>query len=185
MDVDVSGTQLHDGQFSVSVSPSGDVVTRQLETGRRRILALCSGLVAPAGITPIDGLVFYAAPCAYQSLTLRREASPASIVDRSVGSWPAAVDDDWLETYPHLHFLQERRTATPWRQEYWYTLAAGFLIFECEQYFERSCTGHSGVPWERFIARLRQVIELTETVAGQRPVDLLLVPSDDTTQCVD
>ena len=92
---------------------------------------------------------------------MRVEGVAAPVLNRVVGEWPAAVDDDQLETYPYLHFLEERKTGTPWRLERWYTLAGQYLIFDSEQYFERTELQHRGKNWERFIVQLRQVVNLS------------------------
>jgi hypothetical protein len=118
------------------------------------------GYVEVAQIAPVTGLLYYALPCVLESLVVRLEGTAAPLISRTIGEWPPSLDDDELEAYPHLHFLEERRTGVPWRLERWYTLAGPYLVFDAQQYFERSCPRNHGRDWERLIAQLRQVVDL-------------------------
>ena len=111
-------------------------------------------------LAPASGLLYYALPCVYETVTVHVEGMVAPVLDRAVGQWPADVDDDHLETYPHLHFLEERKTGIPWRLERWYTLAGPYLVFDSQQYFERSRPRQRGRDWERLIVHLRQVVDV-------------------------
>ncbi len=109
---------------------------------------------------PVSGLLYHAMPCVLESLVVRVEGMAALLINSAVGEWPVTVDDDELETYPYLHFMEERKTGMPWRFERWYTLAGPYLIFDSEQYFERSRPRQRGKDWERLIVQLRQVVHL-------------------------
>ena len=130
------------------------------------------------GAEPVAGLFYYGVPCVFESLVVRVEGRAGPLIQRSVGEWPATVDDEQLELYPHLHLLEERKTGKPWRLERWYTLAGTHLVFETEQYFERSCPRRRGKDWERLIAQLRQVIDLLVWPGGmEKATDNLLSAS--------
>ncbi|MBC7261403.1 MAG: hypothetical protein H5T63_05270 [Chloroflexi bacterium] len=118
------------------------------------------GVVEVEGIAPVRGLLYYAMPCVFESLVVQLEGIATPSVFQTVGEWPTDIDDDQLETYPHLHFLEERKTGTPWRLERWYTLAGSYLIFDSQQYFERSRPVQHGKNWERLMVQLRQVADL-------------------------
>jgi len=133
----------------------------------QRVFCLQPGWLELVENPPLSGLWFYAIPCVHEGLTVQREGNAAPLYSRATGEWPASIDDDELQTYPHLHFLEERKTNMPWRYERWYTLADPYLVFDSEQYFERSCQRQRGKDWERFIVRLRQVVDL-----GASPGDL-------------
>jgi len=122
---------------------------------------LQEGEVLIETMAPVTGLYYYAVPCVFENLTVHREGNATALLDGSSGQWPSEVNDDELDTYPHLHFLEERKAGSPWRLERWYTLASRFLIFESEQYLERSCPKQHGKDWERLIVQLRQVTDVT------------------------
>lgn len=158
-----------DGRLTFRAMPDGDFEGHsELQEGRIEV----------PGTTPVDGLLHYALPCLFERVVVRVEGVAVPLLDRAVGEWPAAVDDDQLETYPHLHFLEERRTGMPWRFERWYTIARPYLIFDSEQYFERQRAVERGKNWERLIVQLRQVVDLSasERIA-QTPVQRLVVHS--------
>lgn len=117
----------------------------------------------------LSGLWFYAMLCVHEGVTVQREGNAAPLYSRATGKWPASIDDDELQTYPHLHFLEERKTGMPWRYERWYTLADRYLVFDSEQYFERPCQRQRGKDWERFIVHLRQVVDLGAIAEGPLP----------------
>jgi len=121
---------------------------------------LREGSIEVVGAAPVSGLLYYPMPCLFESLVVRLEGRATPLINQAVGEWPTAVDDDQLETYPCLHFLEERKTGMPWRLERWYTLAGPYLIFDSQQYFERSCPQQRGKDWERLIVQLRQVVNL-------------------------
>ncbi|KPL21449.1 MAG: hypothetical protein AMJ93_09580 [Anaerolineae bacterium SM23_84] len=147
-----------DARFSFCTMPYG-----AFEDG----LDLQEGTVAVNGLGRISGLVYYAMPCRFESLEVRLEGVSTPIVSRAVGNWPVDVEDDELETYPYLHFLEERGTGMPWRWERWYTLAGRHLVFDSEQYFERARPELRGKNWERFMVRLRQAVDLAEWAQNQ------------------
>jgi hypothetical protein len=130
---------------------------------------LCEGQVQVRGAGLIEGLFYHNMPCCFESVVVRQEGVPEPLLQRVTGTWPAAVDDDQLEMYPQLHCLEERKTGLPWRYERWYSLAGTFLIFESEQYFERSRPQPRGKNWVRFIVQVRQVTDLAGVVGGAGP----------------
>jgi len=128
----------------------------------RAVLDIEAGSFKVEGAEPITGLLYYAVPCVFEKLVVRVEGASSPVIQCTAGEWPTAVDDDDLEFYSHLHFLEERKTGTPWKWERWYTLAGPYLVFESEQYFERSCPGRRGKDWERLIVQLRQIMDLVK-----------------------
>ncbi len=157
-----------DGRLAFRTMPDGDLQHFELQEGR----------VEAPGTAPVDGLLHYPLPCILETVVVRVEGLAVPLLDRAVGTWPAAVDDDQLETYPHLHFLEERKTGMPWRFERWYTIAGRYLIFDSEQYFERQRVVERGRDWERLIVQLRQVVELSAgECSAQTAVQRLVIPS--------
>jgi hypothetical protein len=133
------------------------------ERGRDEFSAeveLLEGTLKLGDLAPASGLLYYALPCVHESVTVHVEGMATPVLDRAVGQWPEDVDDDHLEAYPHLHFLEERKTGIPWRLERWYTLAGPYLVFESHQYSERSRPRQRGKDWERLIVQLRQVVDV-------------------------
>nr|MBC7244513.1 hypothetical protein [Chloroflexota bacterium] len=118
------------------------------------------GSIEAEGGAPISGVLYYAVPCVFESLVVQLEGIATPAMYQAVGAWPADIDDEYLEAYPHLHFLEERKTGTPWRLERWYTLAGPYLVFDSQQYFERTHPEQCGKNWERLIVQLRQVVDL-------------------------
>jgi len=166
----MQGLQVWNERIRLSVSPTGHMEIEARGRGRPVAgLDLQEGGIELSSSSPVTGLLFYALPCAFESLAVHREGSSAALINRAVGEWPAGVDDDELQTYPHLHFLEERKTGMPWRFERWYTLADSYLIFDSEQYFERECARQGGKDWERFIVQLRQVCDPLAWVAHPLP----------------
>ena len=170
------GLNIRNDKAALFVSPGGRLELQWLaDAATRRAIELGEGAVPLTGSPSITGLSYYALPCQFESLIIRAEHAMAPLLQQTVGVWPADIDDDLLETYPHLHFLEERKTATPWRYERWYTLAGAYLAFDSEQYFERYLSQQRGKDWERWIVQLRQVIDLSLWQQGvARPaVDLV------------
>lgn len=139
------------GRLACRVMPDGEFVGS---------LELAEGQVEVEHTAPVTGLLYYVLPCVLEGLVVRLEGTAAPLLDRTVGQWPADLDDEELEAYPHLHFLEERKTGMPWRWERWYTLAGPYLVFDSQQYFERSCPRKQGRDWERLIVQVRQVVDL-------------------------
>jgi hypothetical protein len=155
------GLQVWNDQVAIRVSRDARLAFRLMPQDEfSGDFELREGTIEAAEVAPVAGLLYYAVPCVYESLVVRVEGIAAPVLNRAVGEWPAAVDDDELETYPHLHFLDECKTGMPWRLERWYTLAGLYLIFDTQQYFERSCPRQRGKDWERLIVQLRQVVDL-------------------------
>jgi hypothetical protein len=127
---------------------------------------------------PVKGLLYYPMSCAFESLVVRVEGITSPALDRAVGQWPEKVDDDELESYPHLHFLEERKTGMPWRLERWYTLAGPYLVFDSQQYFERPRSVQRGKNWERLIVQLRQVVDLSVWEQGTAVGTVNLISGD-------
>lgn len=137
---------------------------------------LQEGTLELAELAAASGLLHYAVPCLYESVVVNVEGVAAPAFHRALGQWPEDVDEDQLETYPHLHFLEERKTGTPWRYERWYTLAGPHLVFDSQQYFERPRPRQHGRDWERLIVQLRQVVDLVQWAENpQRPAVNLIV----------
>jgi hypothetical protein len=157
----MQGLEVWNDRVSLCVSRDAGLAFRLMPDGQcHDALHLEEGSVEVAEITPVDGILYYAMPCVFERLVVRVEGVPAPLLHRAAGDWPTAVDEDELETYPYLHFLEERKTGTPWRLERWYTLAGSYLIFDSEQYFERSRPQQSGKYWDRLIVQMRQVVDL-------------------------
>jgi hypothetical protein len=144
---------------AIRVSRDAHLSIRML-AGADWTLSLQEGRVDAPDTPPVEGLQYYALPCVFECLDVRLEGAPSPIVSRAVGGWPRAINDDELEIYPHLHFLEERKTGKPWRFERWYTLAGAFLVYDSEQYFERSEVGQESKSWQRLIVHMRQVVDL-------------------------
>ncbi len=156
----MQGLRVWNERVALSVSRTGRIEVEARGNGRPVAgQDLQEGRVELADCSPVTGLLFYALPCVFESLTLHREGGAVPLLSRTLGEWPTGVDDDELQTYPQLHFLEERKTGMPWRFERWYTLADSHLVFDSEQYFERECPRHAGKNWERFIVQLRQVVD--------------------------
>jgi hypothetical protein len=157
----MQGLQVWNDKVLIRVSRDAGLAFRLMPGGEfQGDFDLQEGGVQVARPAPVSGLLYYAMPCVFESLVVRVEGVSAPLLNRAAGEWPAAVDDDELETYPYLHFLEERKTGMPWRFERWYTLAGSYLVFDSEQYFERSKPQNSGKDWERLIVQLRQVVDL-------------------------
>lgn len=139
------------------------------------------GYIEAEGIAPISGVLYYAIPCIFESLVIQLEGVATPSLYQAVGTWPAAIDDEYLEAYPHLHFLEERKTGTPWRLERWYTLAGPYLVFDSQQYFERTYPEQRGKNWERLIVQLRQVVDLPTCARdiGQATINLIFESHSD------
>ncbi len=170
----MSELELRNEFCRLAIDPDGEWRVAPLGETHWKPVAVRQGELAPEGIAPIQQLRFYLVPSAFQSIQVRREGAPGLLVDRITGEWPAAVDDDLLDSYPSVHFLEERRTGAPWRLERWYTLAGSFLVYESEQYAERWRPREAGRDWERFIVNWRQVIELPGVLSELRPPKMLL-----------
>jgi len=156
----MQGLQIWNDQAMLRVSRDARLAFRLMPDGTfHQHVELQEGSTKVAGIAAVNGLLHYAMPCLFESLVVRVEGIAAPVLDRAIGQWPTAVDDDELETYPHLHLLEERKTGMPWRFERWYTLAGPYLIFDSEQYFERPRPVTRGTRWERLIVQLRQVVD--------------------------
>ena len=157
----MQGLEIWNDQGMIRVSRDARLAFRLMPDGEfHQHVELQEGSAKVAGIAAVNGLLHYAMPCLFESLVVRVEGIAAPVLDRAIGQWPMAVDDDELETYPHLHFLEERKTGMPWRFERWYTLAGPYLIFDSEQYFERPRPVARGKRWERLIVQWRQVVDL-------------------------
>jgi len=158
----MQGLQVWNERVALSVSRGGRLTFRLMPDGEFvKGLELGEGCVEVEHKAPVTGLLYYVLPCVLESLVVRLEGVTAPLVSRTAGEWPSTVDDDQLEAYPHLHFLEERKTATPWRLERWYTLAGPYLVLDIQQYFERPCPRYRGKDWERLIVQLRQVADLS------------------------
>jgi len=156
----MQGLQIWNEQAMIRVSRDARLTFRLMPDGEfHQHVELQEGSVEVTGIAAVNGLLHHAMPCLFESLVVRVEGIAAPVLDRAIGQWPTAVDDE-LEIYPHLHFLEERKTGMPWRLERWYTLAGRYLILDSEQYFERPRPVARGKNWERLIVQLRQVVDL-------------------------
>jgi len=156
----MQGLQVHNERVAIQVSREGRLGLRPAASDKFLAQAeLLEGSVGLGELAPASGLLYYALPCVYESVTVQMEGMAAPVLERIVGQWPADVDDDLLEVYPHLHFLEERKTGIPWRLERWYTLADSYLVFDSQQYFERPRPRQRGKDWERLIVHLRQVVD--------------------------
>jgi hypothetical protein len=175
----MQGLKVRNHQVMIQVTRDDRLAFRLMPDGEfQEGIHLQEGCVRVREIIPVCGLLYYAMPCVFESLAVRAEGVAAPVLDRALGQWPDVVDDDELETYPHLHFLEERRTGTPWRFERWYTLAASYLIFDSQQYFERPRPAQRGKNWERLIVQLRQVVDLSAWGQGQAIGTVNLISGD-------
>jgi hypothetical protein len=158
----MQGLRVWNHQVMIQVARDGRLAFRLMPNGNfQRDLELKDGSVKVPEMPLVEGLLYYPMSCAFESLVVRVEGMTSPALDREVGQWPEAVDDDELEAYPHLHFMEERKTGTPWRLERWYTLAGPYLVFDSQQYFERRRPVQRGKNWERLIVELRQVVDLS------------------------
>ena len=174
----MEGLRIWNDQVFVRVSRDARMAYRLMPDGAYQgELELQEGGVRVPGAVPVSGLLYYAMPCLFESLVVRVEGIAAPLLERAAGEWPVVVDDDQLETCPYLHFLEERKTGMPWRLERWYTLAGPYLIFDSEQYFERSRPQQRGKDWERLIVQLRQVADLPAWAQNAEMVVVNLVSS--------
>ena len=142
---------LCDGRLELERKPGGEALGG---------FDLQEGSLQVAVIAPVSSLLYYGVPCLHEKVTVHVEGSVAPAFEQTAGDWPAAVDEDELQTYPYLHFLEERKTGMPWRWERWYTLAGRYLIYDSEQYMERACPRQHGKDWERLIVQVRQVLDV-------------------------
>ena len=174
------GLQVWNDQAMIRVSRAGRLAFGRMPDGKlHEGVELQEGSVEVDGSEPLRGLLFYAIPCISERLVVRLEGVAAPVLNRVAGEWPAAVDDDQLETYPNLHFLEERKTGMPWRFERWYTVAGKYVIYDSEQYFERTSPVDRGKNWERLIVQLRQVIDVPARVERPDAVTEGLLSGDD------
>jgi hypothetical protein len=174
----MQGLQVWNDQILIRVSRDAGLAFRLMPDGEfHGGFDLQEGSVEVAGTMSVSGLLYYAMPCLFESLVVRVEGIAAPLLDQAVGEWPAVVDDDELDTYPYLHYLEERKTGMPWRLERWYTLAGPYLIFDSEQYFERSKPQQGGKDWERLIVQLRQVVDLPAWAQNTEVVAVTLISS--------
>jgi hypothetical protein len=172
------GSQIGNDQAEIRVFRDGRLEAHFRANGRScGPLELLEGSVETDQAAPVIGLLYYAMPCAFEHLVVRAEGTPAPLLDRTVGKWPASIDDDELQTYPYLHFLEERKTGMPWRYERWYTLAGHYLVFDSEQYFERPCPKQRGKDWERLIVQLRQIVDVADWAQNMARVVVNLISS--------
>ena len=172
------GLEIWNEQVLLRVSQDGRLHVRLTPDDKDQgDFELREGSVEPPGIARVTGLMHYAMPCIFEHLTMRLEGVSAPVMDRVTGHWPTAVVEDELDTYPYLHYLEERKTGTPWRLERWYTLAGPYLVFDSQQYFERSRPAERGRNWERLIIHLRQIAELSALAAKRGESTLNLVNS--------
>jgi hypothetical protein len=156
----MQGLQVWNEQVAIHVSREGRLALRLAARDEFSAkVELLEGNLKLGELVPASGLLYYALPCVHESVSVHVEGMAAPVLERAVGQWPADVDDDQLEVYPHLHFLEERKTGIPWRLERWYTLAGPYLVFDSQQYFERSRPRQRGKDWERLIVHLRQVVD--------------------------
>jgi hypothetical protein len=155
------GLEIENAKFWIRVERDGQLSSRAMPEGTfQRQYALSEGQIGATEAAPVEGLLRYDLPCIFESVVVRLEGNTAPVLQNTIGHWPEAVDDDQLDMYPHLHYLEERKTGIPWRFERWYTLAGPYLVLESEQYFERPRPVTRGKNWERFIVQLRQVMDL-------------------------
>jgi hypothetical protein len=163
----MQGLQVWNEQVAIHVSREGRLAVRPVERDEFSAQAeLLEGTLKLGELVPASGLLYYALPCVHESVTVHLEGMAAPVLERAVGQWPEGVDDDQLEVYPHLHFLEERKTGIPWRLERWYTLAGPYLVFDSQQYFERSRRRQHGKDWERLIVQLRQVVDVAAWISN-------------------
>jgi hypothetical protein len=156
----MQGLQIWNEQVAIHVSREGRLGLRLAACDELAPqVELLEGTLKLGDLAPASGLLYYALPCVHESVTVQVEGKAAPVLERAVGQWPADIDDDLLEVYPHLHFLEERKTGIPWRLERFYTLAGPYLVFDSQQYFERSRPRQRGKDWERLIVHLRQVVD--------------------------
>ncbi len=168
---------LQNERAEVHVTANGRLVCRCRESQQDLSAQSAQGSLVLEHREPLRGIFYYALPSVCEHVSANLEGVLAAVLQRDTGEWPADVIYDDLEMYPHLHFLEESRTATPWRLERWYTLAGPCLVVECEQYFERSRSAVSGKQWERWIVHLRQVCDLEAWASGTtEPTEHLLSP---------
>ena len=147
-DTRVNFQQVADG------TPDGRWLTR-----RNRLIEASADIL---GNVPYLGICYYSLPTIYESLTVRKEGEPSPFFDTKAGELPELLDDADLDMYPCLHFLAHKKVAAPRRMERWYTLVGPYMIFECQQYFERP-VGEQKSPlraWERIISELHQVVDV-------------------------
>jgi hypothetical protein len=155
--------QIGNDQVHIRVSRDGTLAFRLAEDEQfGEGLPLREGTIGPGDVAPVAGVLHYAAACLHESVSIHMEGTASPILRRAAGEWPTEVDDEHLEAYPHLHFLEERKTGIPWRLERWYSLAGPYLIFDSHQYFERGRPRQRGRDWERIIVELRQVLDLRQ-----------------------
>ncbi|MCG2769273.1 MAG: hypothetical protein L6435_12960 [Anaerolineae bacterium] len=141
-------------QLVADGTPDGRWLTR-----RKRLIEASADIL---GDVPYLGIYYYSLPTIYESLTVRKGGEPRPFFDAKAGELPELLDDADLDMYPCLHFLAHKRVAAPWRIERWYTLVGPYMIFECQQYFERPA-GEEKSPlraWERIISELHQVVDV-------------------------
>ncbi len=172
------GLQVWNEQVAIGVSREGRLAMRPVEQDEFSAqVELVEGTLKLGELVPASGLLHYALPCVHESVSVHMEGIAVPVLERAVGQWPAEVDDDQLEVYPHLHFLEERKTGIPWRLERWYTLAGPYLVFDCQQYFERSRPRQRGRDWERLIVHLRQVVDVAAWMASPAVAAVNLISS--------
>ena len=162
--------RLWNDRAEVLVSPEALLSFRLIQGGQAGAsFALREGQLQLPGSEMLEGLFYHDMPCCFESLAVRKEGLPEPLLEQVAGAWPAEVDDDQLEMYPQLHYLERRKTGLPWRYERWYSLVGAHLVFESEQYFERSLPQERGRNWARFIVQLRQVANLENVAEGAAP----------------
>jgi len=148
-------------QLAAEGIPDGRWLTR-----RNRLVEIGP---ARSGNAQHAGIYCYRLPTVFESLTVRKGGEPAPTFQAEAGTLPDLLVDADLDMYPCLHYMAEKKVAAPWRLERRYTLVGPYLVFECQQYFERSGSGHDNPlrSWERIISDLQQVVDVVAWGRGE------------------
>jgi len=144
-------------QLAVGNRPGGAYVTR------RNSLVEWSGEYFPD--RPYNGVLYYAMPCAFESLCVQCVADGETLYEASAGELPEAVRRADLAELPALRMSEERTAQRPWRLDRRYVPVGRYLVFDCTQVYERHPPGQRK-SWEQVHAELRQVVDVVGWARG-------------------
>jgi len=145
-------------QLAIDGRPDGNYVTR------KNRLVEWSGKYFPE--KPYTGVQYYAMPCVFESLRVRRAETDEVVYDASDGQVPEAVRSANLERLPALRVLQERTVENSWRLDRRYIPVGRYLVFDCEQLYWRRRPAQRRA-WEQIHANLRQIVDVVGWAKGE------------------
>jgi hypothetical protein len=145
-------------QLATGGRPGGAYVTR------KNSLVEWSGEHFPH--KPYDGVLYYAMPCVFESLRVQRITVGEVLYEASAGELPETVRRADLAGLPALRMSEERTVQRPWRLDRCYVPVGHYLVFDCEQSYERRLSGRREA-WKQVRTELRQVVDVVGWARGE------------------